>query len=74
MNKADIARESKKLANNDNSRLQVTRKKNGRGYNTYLTYKNEWFKDDADEETIGFIFFPMTLKQVKAWFEFMAQN
>jgi hypothetical protein len=73
MNKADIARESKKLANNDNSRLQVTRKKNGRGYNTYLTYKNEWFKDDADEETIGFISYPMTLKQVKEWFELVVR-
>ena len=72
MNKADIARESKKLANNDNSRLQVTRKKNGRGYNTYLTYQNAWFKDDADEETIGFISSPMTLKQVKEWFELVA--
>ena len=69
MNKRDIARESKKLANNENARLQVTRNKNGKGFNTYLTYQNEWFQDSADEETIGFIDYPMTLKQVNEWLE-----
>jgi len=70
--KADIARESKKLANNENARLQVTRRTYGkanRGYNIYLTYQNEWFKDNADEETVGFIDYPMTLDQVKEWLE-----
>ena len=68
MNKADIARESKRLANNENSKLQVARNKNGKGYNTYLTYDNDWFQDSKDEVTIGFIYRPMTLKQVKEWF------
>lgn len=67
--KADIARESKRLANNPNARLQVTQKLKGRGFNVYMTYRNEWFKDDAYEKTIGFIDEPLTLKEVNRWLQ-----
>ena len=67
--KADIARESRRLANNPNARLQVTQKLKGRGFNAYMTYRNEWFKDDADEKTIGFIDEPLTLKEVNRWLQ-----
>lgn len=65
MTKRELAKETKQLANNENARLQVT--KCGRGYNAYLTYTNEYFQDDADEKTLGFINHPMTLKQVTEW-------
>ena len=64
MNKRELARETKRITS-PNARLQVT--KCGRGYNAYLTYQNEWFQDDPDEKTIGFINSAMTLKQVNAW-------
>ena len=65
MTKRELARETKRLAGNPNARLQVT--EYGRGYNAYLTYTNEWFQDDPDERTIGFITEPMTNKQVNEW-------
>ena len=66
MNKRDIARETKRLSNNENARLQITKRKNG-GYNAYLAYGNNWYIDDADENTIGFIYQPMTIKGVSEW-------
>lgn len=65
MNKRDLARETKRVAGNPNARLQVT--KCGRGYNAYLTYNNEYFQDYPEEKTIGFIYNPMTLKQLNVW-------
>ena len=64
MNKRELARETKRITS-PNARLQGT--KCGRGYNAYLTYQNEWFQDDPDEKTIGFINSAMTLTQVNAW-------
>lgn len=66
MNIRDIARETKRLSNNESARLQITKRKNG-GYNAYLAYGNEWYKDDTDEQTIGFIDQPMTIKGVGEW-------
>ncbi len=63
----DIARESKTLANNSDAHIQVT--KTGRSYMTYKVYGNDYFKDGAGESTIGFINYPMTIKQVSEWLE-----
>ena len=65
MNKRELARETKRLSHNPNSRLQVA--KCGRGYNAYLTYTNEYFQDAKGEKSIGFIYFPMTVKQLNEW-------
>ena len=67
MNKREIAKETKKLANNENARLQVTKRLHGLGYNTYLTYGNDYFKEDEDERTLGFIDHPMSIAQVLEW-------
>ena len=67
MNKIDLARESKTLSNNSGTRLQVTKTK--KGYNAYRVYGNEYFKDDENETTIGFITYPMKIWQVKEWLE-----
>ena len=67
MNKRELAKETKRIGANPDARLQVA--KCGRGYNAYLTYKNEWFADDPDEKTIGFICQPMTLAQVTRWLQ-----
>ena len=67
MNKIDLARESKTLSNNSSARLQITKTK--KGYNAYRVYGNEYFKDDANETTIGFITYPMKIWQVKEWLE-----
>ena len=70
--KRDIARESKQLDENTDKKLQITKRtwgKANRGYNIYRVYGNEYFQDDADERTIGFINYPMTLKQVEEWLE-----
>lgn len=67
MNKRDIARATKELANNENAQIQVT--KVGRSYRTYKVYGNEFFKEDAGETTIGFINYPMTARQVGEWLE-----
>ena len=65
MNKRELARETKKLANNPNARLQVTQTK--RGFRAYTVYGSEHFEDDADEVTIGYISEPLTYKQVEYW-------
>ena len=70
--KRDIARESKQLDENSDKKLQITERtwgKANRGYNIYRVYGNEHFQDDADERTVGFINYPMTLKQVEEWLE-----
>lgn len=67
MNKRELARETKQIGNNPNLRIQVAERKNGKGFNTYRVYGNEYFKDDADEKTIGFISEPMTQAQVNEW-------
>lgn len=36
---------------------------------TYKVYGNDYFKDGAGEITIGFINYPMTIKQVSEWLE-----
>lgn len=66
MNKRELAKETKRITS-PNSRLQVT--KCGRGYNAYLTYKNEWFQDNPDEKTIGFIYQQMSLAKVTRWLQ-----
>lgn len=65
--KRELARETKQISNNPNLRIQVAERKNGKGFNTYRVYGNEYFKDDADEKTIGFISEPMTQAQVNEW-------
>lgn len=72
MNKRELARETKKLANNPNARLQVTQTK--RGFRAYTVYGNEHFEDDADEVTIGFIHQPLTLKELGQWFRFFVKG
>lgn len=70
--KRDLAKASKEINNNPNMKIQVTQRtwgKANRGYNTYRVYGNEYFKDDADEETIGFITEPMTLAQINEWLQ-----
>jgi len=71
MNKRELARETKRITS-PNAQLQVT--KAGRSYRAYLTYTNEWFKDDPDERTIGFISCPLTVKQVSNWLRFYDIN
>lgn len=68
--KRELAKASKQINNNPNLRIQVTQRtwgKANRGYNIYRVYGNEWFQDDADEKTIGFITEPMTLAQINEW-------
>ena len=72
--KTDIARESKRLVNNPNARLQITQKLKGRGFNIYMTYDNEWFEDGADERTVGFIHEPLTVKEVNQWFRYFVKG
>ena len=61
----ELAKATKELRNNENMRLQVT--KAGRSYRTYRCYGNDWFQDNADEKTLGFITYPMTVAQVREW-------
>ena len=68
MNKREIAKETKRITS-PNARLQVTKRLHGLGYNAYLTYNNEYFKDDKDEKTIGFIDQPMSIAQVLEWLD-----
>lgn len=72
MNKRELARETKKLANNPNARLQVTQTQ--KGFRAYTVYGNERFQDDADEVTVGFIREPMTLKQLETWFRLFVKG
>lgn len=68
--KRELAKASKQINNNPNLRIQVTQRtwgKANRGYNIYRVYGNEWFQDDANEKTIGFITEPMTLAQINEW-------
>ena len=68
MNKRELARESKQIRNNPHMRIQVAEKVGG-GFNTYRVYDNDWFDDNEDENTIGFIDEPMTIAQVGEWLE-----
>lgn len=63
----ELARASKQINNNPNVRIQVAERKDGKGFNTYRCYGNEYFPDDADEMTIGFISEPLTFKQTEYW-------
>ena len=74
MNIRELARESKKVNNNPDLRLQVTHKvgaKTNTGFSTYRVYGNERFQDDADEYTIGFIYNPMTIKDTERWLRWL---
>lgn len=51
----ELARASKQINNNANVRIQVAERKDGKGFNTYRCYGNEYFPDGEDETTIGFI-------------------
>jgi len=66
MNKRDLARESKQINNNPHMRIQVAEKVGG-GFNAYRVYDGDWFEDNEDETTIGFIDYPMTIAQVSEW-------
>lgn len=63
----ELARASKQISNNPNLRVQVAERKDGKGFNTYRVYGNEYFNDDPDEMTIGYISEPLTYKQVGEW-------
>lgn len=63
----ELARASKQISNNPNLRVQVAERKDGKGFNTYRVYGNEYFNDDPDEMTIGYISEPLTYKQVEYW-------
>ena len=63
----ELAKASKQINNNPDMRIQVAERKDGNGYNTYRCYGNEYFKDNEDEITIGFINQPLTLKGVEEW-------
>ena len=63
----ELARASKECNNNPNVRIQVAERKDGKGFNTYRCYGNEYFQDGEDERTIGFMHSPMTYKEVEDW-------
>ena len=63
----ELARASKQINNNPNVRIQVAERKDGKGFNTYRCYGNEYFPDGEDETTIGFISEPLTFKEVEDW-------
>lgn len=63
----ELARASKQINNNPNVRIQVAERKDGKGFNTYRCYGNEYFPDGEDETTIGFISEPLTYKEVEDW-------
>ena len=63
----ELARASKQINNNINMRIQVAERKDGKGFNTYRCYGNEYFQDAEDETTIGFMHKPMTFKEVEQW-------
>lgn len=63
----ELARASKQINNNANVRIQVAERKDGKGFNTYRCYGNEYFPDGEDETTIGFISEPLTYKEVEDW-------
>ena len=63
----ELARASKQINNNPNVRIQVAERKDGKGFNTYRCYGNEYFPDGEDEMTIGFISEPLTYKEVEDW-------
>lgn len=63
----ELARASKQINNNPNVRIQVAERKDGKGFNTYRCYGNEYFRDGEDETTIGFISEPLTYKEVEDW-------
>ena len=63
----ELARASKEINNNPNVRIQVAKRKDGKGFNTYRCYGNEYFSDGEDETTIGFISEPLTYKEVEDW-------
>ena len=70
MNIRELARESKKVNNHPDLRLQVTHTigaKTNTGFNTYRVYGNERFQDNNDEYTIGFIDSPMTIRETEGW-------
>lgn len=63
----ELARASKQINNNPNVRIQVAERKDGKGFNTYRCYGNEYFPDGEDETAIGFISEPLTYKEVEDW-------
>ena len=63
----ELARASKQINNNPNVRIQVAERKDGKGFNTYRCYGNEYFPDGEDETTIGFVSEPLTYKEVEDW-------
>lgn len=63
----ELARASKQINNNPNVRIQVAERKDGKGITTYRCYGNDYFQDDKDETTIGFISEPLTYKEVEDW-------
>ena len=63
----ELARAPKQINNNPNVRIQVAERKDGKGFNTYRCYGNEYFPDGEDETTIGFISEPLTYKEVEDW-------
>ena len=65
----ELAKASKEINNNSNLRIQVAEREDGKGFNTYRCYGNEYFQDAKDEKTIGFITEPMTLAQTEEWLQ-----
>ena len=63
----ELARASKQINNNPNVRIQVAERKDGKGFNIYRCYGNEYFPDVEDETTIGFISEFLTYKEVEDW-------
>ena len=63
----ELAKVTKQCNSHPDMWIQVAERKDGKGFNTYRCYGTEWFKDDEDERTIGFIHQPMTFKEVEEW-------
>ena len=63
----ELAKASKQINNHPDMRIQVAERHDGKGFNTYRCYGNDYFQDDKDETTIGFISEPLTFKQVEYW-------
>jgi hypothetical protein len=70
----ELARASKQINNNPNMRIQVAERHDGKGFNTYRCYGNEYFQDGEDETTIGFMHQQMTLKEVEQWLRFFVKG
>jgi uncharacterized protein (DUF736 family) len=65
----EMAKASKQINNHPDMRIQVAERKDGKGYNTYRCYGNEYFQDGEDETTIGFINQPLSFKGIEEWLE-----